>query len=833
MSFALLSDEHRIALAALVLVGAAIAGLLVWRRAPPWPAIACLAAALLAGAALGIDRAVALLAEGATPADQPFDEHELTRTSPWGPVGLGAGAAATLAIVALGVVSTRGIASPWGRSALIALRTGAALAALVLFVEPAIELRDVAREPNHIAVIVDDSLSMSLREDEDGPTRFERARELLGASEATFSAWREDREIDAFRFSDDLERAALETVTAGDPEGRSTRFRRALEGLRDAYEDRDLAGAVLISDGIPTGAYRDGAERGRARQLLRSLGAPIHTFWVGRPGLKDVAIADVRVDELAFVRTVVPIEVVVRSTGYDEPRRIPLTLSEEGEPVRRKWIDLDAGDTEKRVRFEYSPPRTGTFAYEVSTPVADDEAIEVNNSRSFVLRVIRDQIRVLQVAGQPSWDVRGLRSMLKDNPNVDLISFFILRTQDDVTRVPDDELSLIPFPTRELFEDELPSFDVVVLQNFNFAPYRLGRYLENIRRYVEGGGALVMLGGELSFSSGDYHGTPVGEALPVELSPSRSEDSLLHEGGFSPALTRAGASHPVTALRHDPADNRAAWTELPELRGVNRVVGARPDAAVLAVHPNVRTDDGERMPVIVAGEHGDGRTLAITTDSLWRWDFAAAGQSGIEPRYHEFWQNAIRWMIRDPAFEHLQVAADRREYEPGASAEVETVLRDRDYEPVDGAVVELHVERQGHDHARETLLETELTTGEEGTAAHALRDLEPGLYRVEARAQAAGDRQTAPERFVVGRAPRELERPAAESELLAEIARQTGGEHFAEADSIPPDLAFEEPRVVRVDRRTEVELWSRPVLLVLALLLLTLEWGLRQKLGTL
>jgi hypothetical protein len=98
-----------------------------------------------------------------------------------------------------------------------------------------------------------------------------------------------------------------------------------------------------------------------------------------------------------------------------------------------------------------------------------------------VVRVIRDKIRVLQVAGAPSWDVRALRAMLEENPNVDLISFFILRTQDDIALVPNDEMSLIPFPTRELFEEQLPSFDVIVLQNFEFLPYGIGDYLDNIR----------------------------------------------------------------------------------------------------------------------------------------------------------------------------------------------------------------------------------------------------------------------------------------------------------------------------------------------------------------
>src|SRR5262245_49012258 len=197
---------------------------------------------------------------------------------------------------------------------------------------------------------------------------------------------------------------------------------------------------------------------------------------------------------------------------------------------------------------------------------------------SFVLLVICDNIRVLQVSRSPSWDVRALRALLKSNPNVDLISFFSLRTQDDISLVPNDEMSLIPFPTRELFQEELPSFDLIVLQNFEYLPYGIGDYLENIRSYVEGGGGLAMLGGAMSFSSGGYDGTPVAAVLPVELLEPWASAKLVDTERFRPELTDAGKIHPVTALRYATPDNVAVWKALPELEGVNLIAGAKPDA---------------------------------------------------------------------------------------------------------------------------------------------------------------------------------------------------------------------------------------------------------------
>ncbi len=132
--------------------------------------------------------------------------------------------------------------------------------------------------------------------------------------------------------------------------------------------------------------------------------------------------------------------------------------------------------------------------------------------------MIRDRVRVLHVCGRPSWDQRFLRSMLRLDPNVDLVSFFILRTETDDQPWNREEMSLIPFPDREIFDEQLKSFDLLIFQNFNSAPsYKVEPYLPGLRDYVQSGGALAMVGGDLSFASGGYAQTALREVLPVEL----------------------------------------------------------------------------------------------------------------------------------------------------------------------------------------------------------------------------------------------------------------------------------------------------------------------------
>ncbi|GAB4512977.1 MAG: hypothetical protein Tsb0020_31100 [Haliangiales bacterium] len=860
MSFVLFSAVERVAIIAGA-VGFAGLATALGRRGSRVAVPLALAAAVLAGLAL-CELAVALALDAAGPDVSAFNEHRWVLLSPWGRGGLILGVLGAVSAVVLGWRTSASARTPLERAVLVSLRAAAAAAALTLFLQPAVELRQVAREPNHVAVLIDDSASMSLAEVPDGPRRIDRALGVLERSRPTLDAWRARHRIELFRFSEALVPATLDTLVDEPPRGAATRMYQALDQVRSRYDGGDLAGVVLFSDGVATDGFAEGVGEGGMSDFLGSLEVPVHTVWSGRPGLRDVAVARVLADEFAFARTVVRIEAIIHATGYDK-RRVRVTLSSDGKPLRQKWVDVGPELGEVPVVFEITPPRVGKYVYEISTPVADDEAVAENNRRTFVMRVIRDKIRVLQVAGAPSWDVHALRRMLKKNPNVDLISFFILRTQEDIGLVPNSEMSLIPFPTQELFQHELPSFDLIVLQNFEFEPYGISAYLENIRSYVEGGGGLVMLGGAQSFSSGGYAGTPVGATLPVELWPRgavvtpRRERRRGRSGGrddgaagaelgdglggglidvaeFVPTLTRAGKLHPITALRYEVEDNLATWRALPPLEGVNLVARARPDAVVLAVHPELRDQDGEPMPVITAGEYRDGRVLAVTTDSLWRWGFRAAARAGDDGRYYtKLWENAIRWLIHDPELLHLHVESDDITYAPGSSARIDVRLLDLEYTPLAGGKVALSI-RRGSDAADTELVHSEeIEVGDAGTGRIELDDLSPGVYRVLAEADVGGRPVSASDIFLVTEAGVEFEQPAAREELLATIAARTGGTYLGPAEALPAELALAPPRIVRVDRRADVELWSRPLLLFLALIFLGVEWGLRQRSGSL
>ena len=300
------------------------------------------------------------------------------------------------------------------------------------------------------------------------------------------------------------------------PVADATRIGEALAELGARYAGHDLGAVVVISDGIDTGRVGKGPLDAETRAAIEALGAPVHTVGITEPALRDLSVAAVMADEFAFVRTPVTIEAVVRQNGLPD-RQIDVTLTRDGRPMAARSVVLRGASSEEKVSFDWVPDHPGTFVFQIATPVLHGEALSSNNAQLFTVKVIRDRVRVLHVCGRPSWDERFLRAMLRRDPNVDLVSFFILRTETDEQPWNRNELSLIPFPTYEIFEDQLHSFDLVIFQNFNYAPYGVEPFLPGLRDYVEQGGALAMVGGDLSFASGGYGDTPLQDVLPVDL----------------------------------------------------------------------------------------------------------------------------------------------------------------------------------------------------------------------------------------------------------------------------------------------------------------------------
>ncbi len=736
-----------------------------------------------------------------------------------------------LCVGAVLAVLLSGVSLLWERRrlralGLFALRTAAVSACLLVALQPRLELGQVQQIPNHVAILVDTSRSMGVKPPEGGKSRAQRTADVIAAGAALFEKWKkEGHHVDLYTFDE-----ALTPAKAGlDPQGEATRIGETLAEVRTRYAGRDLAGVVLLSDGNDNGRVGRGPLDGETRKTLNALAVPVHTVLIGETSLRDLSVAAVLADDFAFVRTPVKLEAVIRSSGLAH-RQIEVTLTRDGRLQDVRSVVIETDESETRIAFDWTPDHPGNFVFEIATPVLGGEALATNNKQLFSLRVIRDRVRVLHVCGRPSWDQRFLRSLLRLNPNVDLVSFFILRTTTDESPANRDELSLIQFPHREIFEEHLKSFDLLVFQNFNAAPeYVVEPYLPGLRDYIQSGGALAMVGGDLSFASGGYAHSALRDVLPVDLDGiPMAGDRSMSKDSFKPKLTPEGLGHPVTSLSLDARANEAKWGALPPLEGVNRVARLRPGATALLVNPALRGEKSEPTPVLAVTDAGKGRTLSLLTDTAWHWGFLAAGGGDDGRAFQRFWDNAIRWLVRDPTLTLLRLELGRMEYRRGQVVAARVRTLNADYTPAGNVPVAIKLMPVDATGANKPVKELAVVTNKDGELNFDLPGIPAGAYRLVAIATLSGRALTEEATLVVRTEGRELEDVLSRDAVLKEIAALSGGSFRVGSLGDPVVLP---PRAVRVGNLKNIEIWSNPGLLVLAVLLLTAEWALRRRAG--
>lgn len=745
---------------------------------------------------------------------ETYNAWSLVSLSPLPLVWRIAACAAVLIAVAVLISSYRGSSR---RGWLTTTRLLAAICVLGILVEPAVQLRAVRKIKNRLALVVDRSASMTLPSSTGG-TRYDQFLSLVAKSASQRKALGDAHLLEWYDLSGPLSDAVLATP----PKGDRTDLLHGLDVALGRGNGRPLAGMVLFSDGADNAGIE--GEPGKltkpALERLQALGVPVNTVNVASGGVfTDIAIVDVVADEFAFVHNTISIEAQVELTGIPGTT-VPLTLKREGDILATQEVILQAGKPQS-VTFKTKPDKIGEFVYSVSVPVVAGESVIANNERSFVLQVIRDKIRVLQVAGRPSWDERFLRQHLKENPNVDLISFFILRTPTDMPMADESEMSLIPFPVERLFTSELSTFDVVIFQNFDYRPYGMERYLPNIANAVHSGLGFVMIGGEQSFGNGGYAKTPIEAIVPVRLD---STSGIVHERAQA-SLTEAGRRHPVTDLGRGGGSNERIWSALPPWLAINRVGGLLQTATAL-----VTTDAGKEgpQPVVAVMEVGEGRSMAIATDTMWRWRLSSFRDGGASQRaFHRFWSNSLRWLVRDPEHSRVQVLPEKRRFEVGDDVDVSFTVRESDYQPVPYGDLDVTLESDHGGGQAEHLL-----TNENGAARFTFKKPASGAYRVRAKASQQGrDLGSGQAVFVVESRSLELTRAAPRPDLLAAVARGTGGKALDAGPDVFEHLATVDPEVVEVDRRRNIELWDNAWALVALVAIFAVDWALRRRSG--
>ena len=397
--------------------------------------------------------------------------------------------------------------------------------------------------------------------------------------------------------------------------------------MTDTPPDR-LAGVIFVTDGQVHDVPETAAGLG--------FNAPVHTLLTGQRDEFDRRIEVITAPRYGIVGQTRDIELAVRETGKTNriTDTVTLRVRRDGRPdeVRRVAID-------ETVSIEMNFPHAGTNIVEVELETAKGELTPANNRAVVTAEGVRENLRVLLVSGEPHAGERTWRNLLKSDAAVDLVHFTILRPPEKQDGTPINQLSLIAFPTRELFSEKIRDFDLIIFDRYEHRGILQLLYYDNISRYVQShGGALLVAAGDDYAGMSSLYRTPLSPVLPA------GPTGRVIEQPFKAKITEVGAKHPVT--RGLPGMGSANKAE-PNWGRWFRQVEVRPDQGRTVM------DGAEGRPLLVLDRKGNGRVALLTSDQAWLW---ARGYEGGGP-HTALLRRLSHWLMKEPDLEEERLMA--------------------------------------------------------------------------------------------------------------------------------------------------------------------------------
>jgi uncharacterized membrane protein len=685
-----------------------------------------------------------------------------------------------------------------------------ALVALLLFLvwHPAISIATLRPQQNVVAVLVDDSRSMSTPEN--SVTRLAQAEKLL--HDGLLQNLEKKFQVRLYRFGENLERIQkLDQLSAAAP---ATRIGRSLEQALAEASTLPLGAVVLLSDGSDNSGGIDLETIARIRRAR----VPVHTIGFGRERLsRDIEISDVALPARAMADSRLSAEVTFRQFGCTR-EKARLVVREGDRLLASREIVLHGEQTPQVESLMFNAglagPRTFQFAIE---PLPGEENLK-NNQLARLVNVTSAKARILYFDGEPRWEFKFIRRGVEDDRSLEIWS--ILRTtQNKIYVQPPPGVASGElkdgFPSRI---EDLFAFDGLIIGSTEVG-YFTPQQQELMREFVDrrGGGALF-LGGRTALADGGWAHSSLADLLPVRIPDAKD---TFHRDPATAELTAAGRDSVICRLEEDSGRNAERWKKMPVLADYQQVGDAKPGALTLL---EMSADGRRHLPLLVTQRYGLGRTAVFATGGSWRWQM----MQPLADKTHEmFWQQLLRWLVTDtPGRVMASTPSPILSDESRVKLRVEA--RDSSFRPVPNATVEAHI------------------VGPDGIAANISltpQPLEAGVYMAEWSAGKPGSYMA---ELVARQGQQEMGRDVvmfrredgvAENfrvtqnrELLEKLASETGGNYYPanRASRLAEDISYSDAGITT---RETKDLWDMPVVFLAALALRASEWLLRRKWG--
>ncbi|GFE49261.1 membrane protein [Roseobacter cerasinus] len=602
---------------------------------------------------------------------------------------------ATIAAISVMLAVVRGL-NGW------ALRALAALVIVAALTGPSYQQEDRAPLTDIVVLLEDDSASQRLS---DRPQQSTSAGDDLAATIAA-------------RANTEVRRV---TVPDGDGDA-GTQLMTALSAALAEEPRARIAGIIAISDGQVHDA-----------DLPLDLPAPMHLLMTGKEDDWDRRLEIRNAPAFAIIDEPVTLTLRIEDMGAapEGTGLAPLDISVDGAEPQSFQVPIG-----EDIELPITLPHGGRNVIQFTVPEAEGELTDRNNTALIQMNGVRDRLRVLLVSGEPHPGGRTWRNLLKSDSSVDLVHFTILRPPEKQDGVPVSELSLIAFPTRELFLERIDDFDLIIFDRYKRRGILPALYLDNVANYIREGGAVLVAAGPDFASADSIYRSPLGSTLPA------APTARVLEEPYLPTVTELGARHPVTTGLPDGGD----WGRWLRQIDVSGSVG------------HVVMSGIDERPLLMLDRVGEGRVALLASDHAWLWN---RGYEGGGPQL-ELLRRLAHWMMKEPELEEEALTAE-------ATGQTMRIKRRSLSDSVPPVTI---TDPLG------TVTELTLTETSPGVFEAPFEGPEIGLYRL-----ASGDQNT-----VIGlgpAAPREFEQTIATGEVLEPVIAGLRGGTIRLEDGLP------------------------------------------------
>jgi uncharacterized membrane protein len=728
-----------------------------------------------------------------------FAKGGLVLLSGWPPWVLAAAILAAATVLGWQIRRNRALGAR--RVAVWLLETAFIALVLLLLWRPAISIASLKPQENIVAVLVDDSRSMAIRED--GKTRIEQALATLNGG--LVSDLKKKFQVRVYRFGADLERVdGTDSLAADQP---ASHLAASLREIAAEASSLPIGAAVVLSDGAENsgGIGLDTISQLRRRRL------PVHTIGYGREhASRDVEIEDAVLPARALADSNLVAAVTLRQYGYDG-QKVRLVARDSGKTLASQEVTLKGAGADQTESVMIQAGAAGARNIEITVETLPGEENVRNNTLTRVVNVSAQKPRILYIEGEPRWEMKFIRRALEDDAALQLVSM-VRTTENKIYRQgiqsPTELEQGFPSKAEDLF-----AFDGLIFGSIDANYFTPGQQ-ELIRDFVDrrGGGALF-LGGRAALSEGGYTRPPFSDLLPVSL-PNRK--GTFHRDSVALELTPIGRESVILRLAENPEANIARWKKMPVLADYQEAGEAKPGAVTLA-------ERGGR-PLLITENYGRGRTAVFATGGSWRWRML---QDHTDRTHEIFWRQFLRWLVAGTPGPVLSSTPNPVLSDEG-SITLAAEVRDKSFRSVPDAHVEARILGPG---------------GASATVELTPKPQEQGAYSAEWNAEAGGSYLA---EVVATRDGQELGRDivtfrredgAAENfhtgqnrELLTRLSAETGGSYYTPNDTakLANEVQYSEAGITVRETR---DLWDMPAVFLLALMLRAAEWLLRRKWG--